>query len=190
MGCAPPTVPTAGKEARLGWTLMEKQAVRAPTPVCPRTCSHQGTASCPGQGVEMAHHGEDRAPGRGQDLSPTIPRARPTLCSLVLGFPTPCERQMEGLSPIQVPWVQEGMSRTLLGCLCKAGGGCRGSPPCTGVSSGSAQPWLAAQHHPAPRRSPTLTSCGAGGRLQRVWWEGKPSEMQQSGLRDPGRALG
>lgn len=39
MGCAPPMVPTAGKEVRLSWSPKEKQAVRASTPVALRTCS-------------------------------------------------------------------------------------------------------------------------------------------------------
>lgn len=50
---------------------------------------------------------------------------------------------MKGLSPLQVPWVQEGMALALSGCWCVVGGSCRASIPGARVSSGSTLPWAA-----------------------------------------------
>lgn len=66
MGCAPPTLPTAGKEARLGWTAMEKQAERAAKAAFPGAVPVRARLRV--RAEEGAHHrGGSRAPGQGQD---------------------------------------------------------------------------------------------------------------------------
>lgn len=80
MGCAPPTLPTAGKEARLGWTAMEKQAGRAARPVLPGAVPVRAWLHV--RAVEVAHHrGASRVPqGRDKTVPRAVPRALAALC--------------------------------------------------------------------------------------------------------------
>lgn len=72
MGCAPPTLPTAGKEARLGWTAMEKQAGRAPSSAFPGAVPIRARLHV--LGGDTAHHrGDSRAPA-----VPSCPQGTPS----------------------------------------------------------------------------------------------------------------
>lgn len=86
MGCAPPTLPRAGQEARLGWTPLQKQAGRAPRPLFPGAVPIR--ARLRAQGVGMAH-GRDKS-------SPS---------------PAPCQPCPHLGTPRWVQQLQEGMLR-------------------------------------------------------------------------------
>ena len=160
--------------------------------MCPRTCSHQGTASHLGWGVGMAHHGEG--------LSPAVPRACPALCQSCSRLPDTV-RVSDGEAESHPGAVGPGGDPTGPPGLLVRGERAAGVP---------AQRWALLWVRAAPscaHHSPTLTSCGAGGGpgasggkrnplryLQKVgasgvlWdccWRGS-----RGGLGDPGQALG
>lgn len=138
MGCAPPTLPTAGKEARLGWTAMEKQAGRAPSSALPGAVPIRARLHVPG-GDTAHHRGAPSCP----QLSPGHSQlfASPVLISL-----TPPECPNRGAEP-------PGRSRR----------GCPGRARCRSAAVQGPLPAIGFPLGAAPSHSPTLTSCGAGG---------------------------
>lgn len=129
MGCAPPTLPTAGQEARLGWTPMEKQAERAPSPES-RELFPSGHGSVSGELLRGS-----RAPGQGRELS--LGHSQP-FASPVLSFPTPRECQAEGLSPSQARRAREGMPRPCQAACARCGSAAvQGFSPGNGIPCGS-----------------------------------------------------
>lgn len=118
-----------------------------------------------GHGFMSRPGSRERTPQGMEKTSPQMSLGHAHLCWSCSWLPNTMRVSNGGAEPHPGAVGPGGDARGSPGLFVHGDWGAAGVPfPALRFPLGAPSPGLSGQHHPAPHRSPTLTSCGAGGR--------------------------